>query len=336
MTRVRIGDAATALKAAEKLPDRERQETKLMLATGLAYEGDVSAALRIFESYSDLLVSNPNNAVSEFLAIATQRLAAGDKGGAMKMCDFAVGIINKTEGHFQSVPNLTRIAVIQGKAGDSALAARILTHAMEMVSKSQEWSDKERGYKAVATAQAEFGNFEEAIRISRLLPMESQGSLSLKVLLTEIAEDQVHAKQFDAARATISLFECHPADIRDRDKCLEWKRSAVQGVISEIAEEQAQGKQFDQARKIWSSFECSEGNMQGPCLQGHEWALVRLARTSAGLGEVSNTLAWARQQDPAVVKVNALMGVAEGLLDQVNPSANPGQYMDSYDSPDWP
>ena len=336
MTRVRIGDAATALKAAEKLPAEERPETKLMLATGLAYEGDVSAALRIFESYSDLVLSNPNNFLSEFLAIATQRLAVGDKAGAMKMCDFAIGIINKTEGSFQNVPNLTRIAVIQGKTGDSALAARTLTRAMEMVSKSQKWSDKERGYTSVATAQAELRNFEEAIRISRLLPMESQGSLSLNVLLSEIAEGQADAKQFDAARATISLFDCRPVDIRDRDKCLEWKRSGALGVFSEIAKEQAQARQFDEARKTASSVECPEGNMQDHCLQEREWTLVQLARTSAGLGDVANTLAWARQQDSPVVKANALVKIAEGLLDQVNPSANPRQYMSTFDTMDWP
>jgi len=333
---VRIGDGASALKAAEKLPDQGRQGTKLMLATDLAYEGDVPAAIRIFESYSDLFVSNPNNAISEFLLIVTQRLAVGDKTGAMKMCDFAVGIINHTEGSFQSVLNLARIAVLQGKSGESAIAAKTLAHAMEITSQSKKLQDKYQGYADVAIAQAQLGNFAEANRISRLVLEEPHPGSSLVHVYTEIAKGQMQAKQFDEARKTISSFECLQADMQARDQCLGLKLETVLEVLSEIAKEQAQAKQFGEARKTVSTLECPQGNMQDGCLRGRESTLIRLARTFADLGDVTNTLAWARQQDPSVVRLNALMNVAEGLLDQVNPSANPGQYMSTFDSPDWP
>lgn len=182
-------------------------------------------------------------------------------------------------------------------------------------------------YTRIAKVQAEVGNPVEALKTLESL---SDASLDRVEVLRDITVAEIKIGLFEEARRTLDLLNADPGTfsqmgavmaiavayaragrLEDAMKTIEpigglMYRSVV---LREIALAQAQIGSYAQAWKVANMIE--EKEAKGTALHG-----IGLAQAKAG--DVMGTIERSRKQVVPFEKAQALLGVAEGILDQRN------------------
>jgi tetratricopeptide (TPR) repeat protein len=245
-------------------------------------------------------ISERSEKAGALTGIASEQLRAGDRAGAMRALEDALQIAralplvigDKRQPSDHQPSALAAIAGVQAEAGDIEEARK----TAQAIHKAP-WLDV--AWTNVAIAQVRGGNRREALRTTeRISDSDRKGEAVKGIVVGHIlAKDLPMAEQL----------------------CAQIKSSWWRGhALLEIAKAQARAGQrqaaADTFRQLLREAEHAEDTRQyGNVKPG---LMSNLARAQASVGEDQAARAWIGKQSSDLVKAWALLGLAQGVIDQ--------------------
>ncbi|HEY7158811.1 MAG TPA: sigma factor-like helix-turn-helix DNA-binding protein, partial [Gemmataceae bacterium] len=315
-SRMRTGDMEAAWKIIATIKDEYSRHSALRnIAIAQAKAGDVKGALEMAETI-DSDVGN-----SEVLAVVVKLYA---KAGQIKK---AVDLAETITADFNRTVARINIAEAQAKAKDLAAARKSLQEALDIAHRMKSHED----YMAmcVAMVQAEMGEIEEALKTANTIHSDWK-NLALRF----IAEFQAKAGDTKGARKTaeaipeeydkgkalneIVIVHLNAGDLKaamelaEATESVQWR---IESLLA-IAKSHARKEENAAADKIFQKVYQEAKNVRD--VERRELGvrnnvLSHIVQTQAEMGAEKEALAWAAKQDSALLKAQALLGIAKGL-----------------------
>jgi len=210
----RTGDVAGAFAIIKRLP-RDRMAwvpTPSMGLAAIAYEqaraGDTASALvtlrgvsldyklGVLQSVARWQVRNHRNAAA--LPICE---AMSDSLSALNPKELA----SEGDNHNSPADFLASVAMCFGAAGDSNLRDKAIERGLTKANQTEN-AIRDRALSSIAEAQAESGDFEAAMKTTRMIAAEAPGKRNIAI--ASIAEAQAENKQFADSLRTLAAADC--------------------------------------------------------------------------------------------------------------------------------
>lgn len=285
VAQARLGAVPAALKTVGEIPgaDFRRAHALSRVASVQAEAGDVAGALRTVSSLNALSSLSPEDpariALNARLAIVRAQLRAGDLSGAIQLA-------TETRSASARMILFETVAVRAGRSGARAEAAHAVRQALQVAAAPPGTRFPGGHVAAVSLAQARSGDIPGAIQTASAIGEEIYRHLALK----DISKVQALAGDIEGAIRTARLIS---SDM--------FRTMALWGVVV------LQAGAGDGVGALRTMQAVLPGPPDGQAVRA-------IARARVRGGAVAETLAWDMAQPSPELRVQGLLGAAEGLL----------------------
>jgi len=178
------GNLSGALSLIGTLDESQRGSLYATLSGFHATRGDLEGALRI----SSLIQRDPTDLVHSLLQIAKEQSKSGDQASAKSTLGRAFGIAENALKEDPNIPTLfMAIALAQSEIGEATGAETSLSHYADIVHHTKDPVWKANFLPTIATALAEIGDIDGALRAVEELPPGSGRDAPLMLIAGELA-----------------------------------------------------------------------------------------------------------------------------------------------------
>jgi len=291
------GDIEGAVQTAEGISnDLSKGSASVRIAAAQAQAGDIEGALRTAETIKDAYLRGV-----AFGFIGTAQAEAGDIKGARQSVESIRDWVGQAP-----VAVLAGIAKAEGAAGDPVAAEATICEAVQIAESESMTPSGMWAFLRIAESQVATGDeagakasFRKALQVVEHMPARSRAQFFVDIARAQEAVIGRAAAAHTLARAS------EAAEIGSRPSLREHYLLVILDAQARVQDRDGVRRTAQRLRRIGEE-------------QGHGGGTRAISRAQVQLGEADAALSSALEQSEPLRKVQALLGVAEGLSGLVN------------------
>jgi hypothetical protein len=329
-SQARTGDIETARKTAEALQRADSQDEAMSaIAWAQVEAGDVEGALKIAETIGTDFYKG-----SILSFVVRVHAKAGQFKKAVDLAETIADDYSRARARFA-------IAEVQAKAKDQAAARKNLQKALDIAHKIEEGGGERLEYEGeVAKIQAEMGESEKALKTANAIKDATRKSNALYGIVEVRAKagdlkgarkiaDTI-SEEYYKGEALHAIMTAHlnagdlktATEIAEANVSVKWRIESLLAIAKFRARKEGRAaadkifqKLFQEAKNVRDE-EPQMGNLRNAVLS-------YIVQAQAETGAEKEALAWAAKQDSALLKTQALLGIAKGLAQRQRAGKRP-------------